>query len=166
MSEETHNAIATASALIAAGKKAAAEGQAILAQSRTKRGSRDRPAPAPFPRFKSVPKPEPKPAPPDYVLTDADYANVKAVVTMMKMTEIGKSAGLRAAAHRDVGTRLHELRQNRDEAEWGDILHRECGISSRRAYELMAMATDAKPLDRFGSEASAGLKQYRENKAA
>jgi hypothetical protein len=166
MSEETENAIATASALIAAGEKAAAEGQAILAQSRTEWGGRARRAPAAFPRFKSVPKPEPKPAPPGYVLTNADYGNVKAVVTMMKMIKIGKSAGLRAAAYREVGTRLHELRQNRDNVEWGEILHRECGLSLRRAYELMAMATGAKPVSPLSSEASGGVKQHRENKAA
>jgi hypothetical protein len=164
MSEETYKAIATASGLIAAGKKAAAEGLTIVAQSRTRWGGRR--APAPCPRFKSVPKPEPKPAPPDYALSNADHANVKAVVTMMKMANLSKSASLRAAAYRDVGTRLHELRQNRGKAEWGDILHRECGLSLRRAYELVAMATGAKPMDPLSYEASAGVKQHREKKAA
>jgi hypothetical protein len=166
MSEETDKAIATARALIAAGKKAAAEGQAILAQSRTQSGRRARRVPALLPRFKSVSKPEPKPDPPDYVLTSADNANVKAVVTLMKIITIGKSAGLRAAAYRDIGPRLYELHQNRDNAEWGNILHRECGLAARRAYELMAIATDVKSLDQLSFEAYPAIKPHREKKAA
>jgi hypothetical protein len=162
MSEQINKAIATARELIAAGKKAAAEGEVIIAERRKDwSGSAGRA----HARFR-VPKPEPEPDAPDYVLTDTDYDNVKAVVTLMKITKISKSAGLRAAAYRDVGMRIDELRQNRDEAEWVDILHQGCGLSSRRAYELMTMATGAKPLDRFRHERSAWVEKHIEDKAA
>jgi hypothetical protein len=160
-SEEVNKAIATARELIAAGKKAASEGQAIIAQ-RQKDWSGGAGCAHPRP----VLKPEPKSGSPDYVLTSTDYDNVKAVVSMMKITKISKSPGLRAAAYRDVGTRIDELRQNRDEAEWSDILHRECGLSSRRARELMAMATGAKPPDQLRSGTSTRVKNHIERKAA
>ena len=113
-----------------------------------------------------VPEPKPDPDPPDYVLASTDCDNVKAVATMMKLAKIGKSASLRVAAYRDVGMRIDELRQNRNEAEWRDILHRECRLSSRRAYELMAMATGAKPLDQLRSKASGRVETHIEKAAA
>ena len=161
-SEQINKAITTAREVIAAGKKAAAEGEVIIAQRRKKWPGRAGRPQARLP----VPKPNPKPDTPDYVLTSTDYDNVKAVVTMIKMSKIGKSAGLRAATYRDAGTRLHELRQNRDEAEWADILHRECGLSARRAYELMAMTISAKPLGQLPSETSAQVEKHIEKKAA
>jgi hypothetical protein len=97
-SEQINQAIATARELIAAGKKAAAEGDVMIAQRRLIRPHWEcrgtRPAP--------VPKPQPEPDPPEYVLTSTDYDNVKAVVTMMKLIKIGKSASLRAATYWDV----------------------------------------------------------------
>jgi hypothetical protein len=53
-----------------------------------------------------------------------------------------------------------------NEAQWGDILHRECGLSSRRAYELMAMAPRAKPLDQLRSKTSARVEKHMEKVAA
>jgi len=161
-SEQTNQAIATARELIAAGKKAAAEGDVIIAQRRLVsrhwecRGTR----PAP------VQKPQRKPDPPEYVLTSTDYDNAKAVMTMMKLVQIGKSGSLRAAACRDVGMRIDELRHNRNEAQWRDILHRECGLSPRRAYELMAIATGAKPLDQLRTKTSARVEKHLEKAAA
>ena len=165
--EQINQAIATARELIAAGKKAAAEGDVIIAQRRLVsrhwecRGTR--PAPVPKP---PVPKPEPKPDPPEYVLTSTDYDNVKAVVTMMKLIKIGKSASLRAAAYRDVGMRIDEVRQNRNEAQWRDIMHRECGLPPRLAYELMAMAAGAKPLDQLRSKTSGRVEKHMDRVAA
>jgi hypothetical protein len=159
-SEQINKVVATARELIAAGKKAAAEGEVIIAQRRNEWSGGTGRAPA------RVPVPEPEPNPADYVLASTDYDNIKAVVTLMKLTKIGKSASLRAAAYRDVGTRVDELRQNRDEAQWGDILHRECGLSSRRAYELMAMAAGAKPLDQLRSKTSDWVKKHIEKAAA
>ena len=161
-SEQINQAIATARELIAAGKKAAAEGDVIIAQRRLIsrhwecRGTR----PAP------LAKPQRKPVPPEYVLTSTDYDNVKAVVTMMKLIKVGKSSSLRAAACRDVGMRIDELRQNRNEAQWRDILHRECGLSPRRAYELMAMAAGTKPLHQLRSKTSGGVQKHIEKVAA
>jgi hypothetical protein len=159
-SEQINQAIATARELIAAGKKVAAEGDVIIAQRRLVsrhwdcRGTRP------------VPKPQPKLDPPEYVLTSTDYDNVKAVVTMMKLIKIGKSASLRAAAYRDAGMRIEELRQNRNEAQWHDILHRECGLSPRRAYELMAIATRSKPFDQLRSKTSDQVETHMEKAAA
>jgi hypothetical protein len=161
-SEQINEAIATARELIAAGKRATAEGEVIIAQRRKEWPGR---AGRPQARL-AVPKPMPMPDMPDYILTSTDHDNVKAVLTMIKMTKIGKSASLRAAAYREVGTRLDELRQNRDETQWVDILHRECGLSARRAYELMAMATGAKPLHQLRFETSARVKKHIDKRAA
>jgi hypothetical protein len=62
--------------------------------------------------------------------------------------------------------RIDELRQNRNEAQWRDILHRECGLSSRRAYELMAIATRAKPRDQLRSKTSDRVETHMEKTAA
>ena len=159
-SEQINQPIATARELIAAGKKAAAEGEVMIAQRRLVSRHWE------CPGTSSVPEPKPDPDPPDYVLASTDCDNVKAVATMMKLAKIGKSASLRVAAYRDVGMRIDELRQNRNEAEWRDILHRECRLSSRRAYELMAMAAGAKPLDQLRSKTSDWVKKHIEKAAA
>ena len=159
-SEQINQAIATARELIAAGKKATAEGDVMIAQRRLVSRHWECPGTSP------VPEPKPDPDPPDYVLASTDYDNVKAVMTMMKLANIGRSAGLRAAAYRDVGMRIDELRQNRNEAQWRDILHRECGLSSRRAYELMAIATRAKPRDQLRSKTSDRVEMHIEKAAA
>jgi hypothetical protein len=114
-SEQINQPIATARELIAAGKKAAAEGEVMIAQRRLVsrhwecRGT------------SLEPEPKADPDPPDYVFSSTDCDNVKAVVTMMKLAKIGKSASLRAAAYREVGMRIDELRQNRNESQWRDI---------------------------------------------
>jgi hypothetical protein len=95
-SEQINQAIATARELIAAGKNAAAEGDVIIAQRRLVSPHWECSGTRP------VPKPQPEPDPPEYVLTSTDYDNVKAVMTMIKLIKIGKSASLRAAAYRDV----------------------------------------------------------------
>ena len=94
-SEQINQPIATERELIAAGKKAAAEGEVMIAQRPLVRPHCECPSTSP------VPEPKPDPDPPDYVLDSTDCDNVKAVVTMMKLTKIGARACVRPP-YRDV----------------------------------------------------------------
>jgi hypothetical protein len=140
---------------IAVAKTAADQGEAILRLTQERYRLNLHPAEAQAERPR-LPKPKliikREPELPEYVLTPADRVNVAAVVAMIKTAHAAKSEGLRKAAYRDVGLHLQELRHNRDEAELATILSHECGLSLSRAYQLMALTTGAKHLDRLRSE--------------
>jgi hypothetical protein len=138
---------------IAAAKTAVDEGEAILrrTQERYRLRLHRAEAQAERPRL-AKPKLVSEPELPEYVLTEADRVNVAAVVAMMKTAHAAKSEGLRKAANRDVGFHLQELCRDRHQAELATILWRECGLSLRRAYQLMATATGTKRLEQLRSE--------------
>ncbi len=138
--------------IITAAKHALAEGEAIVARARTLFGLSGRDRPGPLQRAyarrwreqmaakAAQPEPPPEPEPPDYHLSAADGDNVIAVTTMLALARAARNYGTRKAIYRDVGIHLQRLRADRDQAEWAAIVTRECALSKRRAYELMAIA--------------------------
>lgn len=157
--------------IITAAKLAIADGEAIVARARALFGLSKHHRPGPLQRAyarrwreqmaaKAAQPPEPEPEPPDYHLSAADGDNVIAVTTMLALARAARNSGTRKAIYRDVGIHLQRLRADRDQAEWTDIVRRECTLSKRRAYELMAIASGAKPLDRLRAEAAARKQKY------
>jgi hypothetical protein len=173
--DATSGVQARADIIIGAAKRAIAEGEAILAHARTLYGLTEDHPPGPLQRayarrrreLMAAPAPSPKPPdpePPGYCLSAADGDNVIAVTAMLALARTAGNSGTRKAVYRDIGIHLARLRTDRDQAEWAAIVTRECGLSKRRAYELIAIASGSKPLDRLRAEAAARKQKYNEIK--
>jgi len=69
---------------------------------------------------------------------EADYADIKAVRVMLELARLmaGRSQG---AYYRAVGQHLGRIRRRHTAANWARLVLAECGLSRRRAYELMAL---------------------------
>jgi hypothetical protein len=111
------------------------------------------------------PSAEPEP-PPIYHLDDSDRHNIRAVRTMLAMAKLTRKPRLKNAAYRDSGTYLQRLRRGRDQTEWAEIVQRECRLSTRRAYQLVATSSAEKPLAELRSEGAARSRKYHRIKAS
>jgi hypothetical protein len=88
--------------------------------------------------------------------------NINAVRFMLRLAHFTGKRGLKAACYVAAGHHLAELRKGRDREGWADIVQRECPVSVRRAYQLMAIAAGKKPLAELRSETAARRrKNYR-----
>ena|SRR5882672_6056125 len=93
--------------------------------------------------------------------------NIAAVRFMLRLAHFTGKRGLKAACYLAAGQHLAELRKDRDREEWADIVQRECPVSVRRAYQLMAIAAGRKPLADLRSETAAReRKNYRRKSKA
>jgi hypothetical protein len=93
---------------------------------------------------------------------DSDWNNVEAIRFMLRLAHFTDKPGLKAACYRDAGVHLRALRHVHDRATWADMVQRECPVSVRRAYELMAVASGTKPLAELRAETRArARKHYR-----
>lgn len=119
----------------AAGKKAAAEGEAIVRRAREQYCLPEHPAGRPRP----WPGPPPLDPEPDYYLSDRDREDAHAVVALLKSAQITTRPGTRKALLRNASVYLQHLRA-RDKREWFAILKNECGLGQKRGYELLAFA--------------------------
>ncbi len=93
---------------------------------------------------------------------DSDWNNVKAIRFMLKLAHITDKPGLKAACYRDAGAHLGFLRHAHTRDDWADLVQRQCPVSVRRAYELMAVASGTKSLAELRAETAARRrKTYR-----
>jgi hypothetical protein len=100
-------------------------------------------------------------------VSDADVETINAIRIMLKLAHVTTKPGLKKACYRDAGVHLQALRRNRSREIWAEIVQRFCPVSPRRAYELMAVASGAKPLDKLRSETAARRgKNYRKKSKA
>ncbi len=84
---------------------------------------------------------------------------------MLGLATVTIKPGLIRACYLDAGRHFAALRHNRDQREWSEIVRAECGMSPRRAYQLMAVATGSKALETLRLEDSNRHKKHRKNKA-
>jgi hypothetical protein len=70
---------------------------------------------------------------------DRDHHDIRGVLTMLALARLMKGRS-QAAYYRAAGQHLASLRRRRSQAEWIELIRTYCGLSRRRAYELMAIA--------------------------
>jgi hypothetical protein len=95
----------------------------------------------------------------------ADETAIRAVRIMVRLAQVTRKRGLRAAAYRDAGARLQALQRRYDGAAWRDLVRTACGLSVSRAYELIAIATGKKPLATLRSERAARARKLYQAKS-
>lgn len=88
--------------------------------------------------------------------------NIRAVNTMLGLARHTRKPGLKAAALQAAGVHLERLRHGRTKLEWSDIVRVNCGISDRRAYELIKLGKRQMSLiEHRAATAARGRKHYR-----
>lgn len=126
-------------AAAAAGKKAAAEGEAIVRRACEQYCLPEHPTGRPRPWPGPWPGPPPLDPEPDYDLSERDREDVHGVVALLKLAQITTRPGTRRMLLRNISVHLQHLR-DRAKQEWFAILKNECGLGQKRAYELLAFA--------------------------
>jgi hypothetical protein len=90
----------------------------------------------------------------------SDEENIAAVRAMLALARVTAKPSLRSASFRDVGTYLGRLRHGRSKIEWADLVECNCGLSVRRAYQLVSIAAGKKPLAELRSETAARARKH------
>src|SRR5215467_6829683 len=93
-------------------------------------------------------------------ISDWDATQVRRVKAMLY---IGRRHPRSPGYYRDAGQALALLREDRSYQMWAAIVRGHCGISPRRAYQLMEIA-GGKDLKVMRQETSAAVRKHRKNK--
>jgi hypothetical protein len=96
-----------------------------------------------------------------YFLSDDDIAAIDAVRPMLALARFSKRSGVRNAVYADIGRYLMRLRADRDKSHFADLVKEQCGLSVRRAYELIAIARGTKGLKTLRAEKTASMRKTR-----
>src|SRR5215467_701030 len=95
-------------------------------------------------------------------LSAADLHNIRGVIWSLGHARIrGKSAVFRDARYRDAGEHLARLKHGRNKLAFAGVVTRECGLSVRRAYELLALWNGSKSLESHRAETASRVKRLR-----
>jgi hypothetical protein len=93
---------------------------------------------------------------------DRDHHDIRGVLTMLALARLMKGRSQRAY-YIACGAHLALLRRRRSQAEWVELIGTYCGLSRRRAYELMAIAA-GKSLDQHREQGRKRTEKSRRNK--
>jgi len=95
-------------------------------------------------------------------LTASDAENIRAVMAMMAIarSRVKRRHGNPAPFYIAAGEHLDRLRRDKPQAIWAEIVSTHCGISRRRAYELVALAR-GKSLAAIRAEKAASMRRSR-----
>jgi len=89
--------------------------------------------------------------------------DIRAIQVCMRLTRLMRGRS-EAAWFKAAGQHLQRLRQHCSRTDWIELVRTECGLSSRRAYELMEIAA-GKSVQEHRAELRRRQKKSREIKA-